>query len=98
MDLLKIRYNYLKLYLYLLEYTNTNKYICEVKEILKYLFLNYSLFSLTWSKLRDKLIINYLLFLLLLNTISGIETSIVYLSEIKIYIRKYYLARKLVED
>ncbi|PQE06917.1 Ribonuclease H-like domain protein [Rutstroemia sp. NJR-2017a BVV2] len=98
MDLLKIRYSYLKSYLYLLEYTSTNKYICRVKKISKYLLLNYSYFSLARSKLKDKLVTNYLLFLLLLNTISGIEASIAYLSEIKICIRKYYLARELVED
>ncbi|PQE27522.1 hypothetical protein CJF30_00007854 [Rutstroemia sp. NJR-2017a BBW] len=85
MDLLKIRYNYLKSYLYLLEYTSNNKYICKVKETLKYLFISCSLFSLARSKLKDKLVINYLLFPLLLNTTPGIEASIVYLNEIKIY-------------
>ncbi|PQE07196.1 hypothetical protein CJF31_00004857 [Rutstroemia sp. NJR-2017a BVV2] len=73
--------NYLKLYLYLLRYTSTNKYIYKAKEISKYLFLNYSYFSLIRSKLKDKLTINYLLFLFLFNTISGIEISIVYLTE-----------------
>ncbi|PQE14546.1 hypothetical protein CJF30_00007148 [Rutstroemia sp. NJR-2017a BBW] len=98
MDLLKIRYSYLKLYLYLLGYTSTNKYICGAKEAFKYLFLNCSLFSLARIKLKDKLATNYLLFPFLLNITPGIEASITYLSEIKICIRKYYLARKLVED
>ncbi|PQE10978.1 hypothetical protein CJF31_00000695 [Rutstroemia sp. NJR-2017a BVV2] len=98
MDLLKIRYSYLKLYLYLLGYTNTNKYICRAKEISEYLLLSYSHFSLARSKLKDKLAINYLLFLFLLNIISRIEASITYLSKIKICTRKYHLARELVED
>ncbi|PQE25574.1 hypothetical protein CJF30_00000279 [Rutstroemia sp. NJR-2017a BBW] len=85
-DSLKIRYNYLKLYLYLLEYTNNNKYIYKVKKTSKYLFINYSLFSLVRSKLKNKLIINYLLFLLLFNTSSGIKVSIIYLNKINIYI------------
>ncbi|PQE10974.1 hypothetical protein CJF31_00000692 [Rutstroemia sp. NJR-2017a BVV2] len=88
MDSLKIRYSYLKLYLYLLGYTSTNKYICEAKEISKYLLLSYSYFSLVRNKLKDKLATNYLLFLLLLNITSGIEASIAYLSETKIYTRK----------
>ncbi|PQE06918.1 Ribonuclease H-like domain protein [Rutstroemia sp. NJR-2017a BVV2] len=98
MDLLKIRYSYLKSYLYLLEYTSTNKYICGAKETSEYLFLSYSYFSLARSKLKDKLATNYLSLLFLLNTISGIEASIAYLSETKICIRKYHLARELVED
>ncbi|PQE02919.1 hypothetical protein CJF31_00002733 [Rutstroemia sp. NJR-2017a BVV2] len=95
---MKIRYSYLKSYLYLLEYTSTNKYICGTKEISEYLFLNCSYFSLIRSKLKDKLVINYLLLLFLLNIISGIEASIVYLSKTKIGIQKYYLARELVEN
>ncbi|PQE15322.1 hypothetical protein CJF31_00010680 [Rutstroemia sp. NJR-2017a BVV2] len=98
MDLLKIRYSYLKSYLYLLGYTNINKYIYKVKEISEYLLLSYSHFSLARSKLKDKLVTNYLLLLFLFNTTSGIEASIVYLSKTKICIRKYYLARELVED
>ncbi|PQE15198.1 hypothetical protein CJF32_00007812 [Rutstroemia sp. NJR-2017a WRK4] len=98
MDLLKIRYSYLKLYLYLLGYTSTNKYICGAKEISEYLLLNYSYFSLVRNKLKDKLTINYLLFLLLFDIISRIEASITYLSKIKICTRKYYLARELNDD
>ncbi|PQE23889.1 hypothetical protein CJF30_00008887 [Rutstroemia sp. NJR-2017a BBW] len=97
-DLLKIRYSYLKLYLYLLEYISNNKYIYKVKEISKYLFISYSLFNLVRNKLKDKLIINYLLFLLLLNINSEIEVSIAYLNKINIYIRKYYLIYKLVNN
>ncbi|PQE13803.1 hypothetical protein CJF31_00011767 [Rutstroemia sp. NJR-2017a BVV2] len=92
---MKIRYNYLKLYLYLLGYTSNNKYIYRIKEISEYLFLSYFLFNLARIKLKDKLVINYLLFLLLLNTSSRIEASIAYLSKINIYIRKYYLTYKL---
>ncbi|PQE10972.1 hypothetical protein CJF31_00000694 [Rutstroemia sp. NJR-2017a BVV2] len=98
MNLLKIRYSYLKSYLYLLGYTSTNKYICGAKETLEYLLLSYSYFSLAQNKLKDKLAINYLLFLLLLDTTSGIEASIAYLSKIKICTRKYYLARELVDN
>ncbi|PQE24589.1 hypothetical protein CJF32_00007617 [Rutstroemia sp. NJR-2017a WRK4] len=83
---MKIRYSYLKSYLYLLEYTSINKYIYRTKETPKYLLLNYSHFSLARNKLKDKLVINYLLLLFLLNTISGIEASIAYLSKIKICI------------
>ncbi|PQE26632.1 hypothetical protein CJF31_00010613 [Rutstroemia sp. NJR-2017a BVV2] len=95
---MKIRYNYLKSYLYLLEYTSNNKYICGVKKISKYLFLSCSLFSLARIKLKDKLVINYLLFLFLLNIGSGIEASIVYLSKINIYTRKYHLVYKLEDN
>ncbi|PQE21168.1 hypothetical protein CJF31_00010788 [Rutstroemia sp. NJR-2017a BVV2] len=95
MDSLKIRYNYLKLYLYLLGYISNNKYIYRTKKISKYLLLNYFLFNLVWIKLKDKLIINYLLFLLLFNISFRIETNIVYLNKINIYIRKYYLTYKL---
>ncbi|PQE13306.1 hypothetical protein CJF31_00008284 [Rutstroemia sp. NJR-2017a BVV2] len=98
MDPLKIRYSYLKLYLYLLEYTSNNKYICGAKETPEYLFLSCSLFSLARIKLKDKLATNYLLFPLLLDTTPGIEASIAYLSKIKICTRKYHLARKLVND
>ncbi|PQE16114.1 Ribonuclease H-like domain protein [Rutstroemia sp. NJR-2017a WRK4] len=98
MDPLKIRYGYLKSYLYLLGYTSTNKYICRVKETPKYLLLSCSYFSLARNKLKDKLAINYLSLPLLLNTTSGIEASIAYLSETNIYTRKYYLARELVDD
>ncbi|PQE28486.1 hypothetical protein CJF30_00008210 [Rutstroemia sp. NJR-2017a BBW] len=97
-DPLKIKYSYLKSYLYLLRYTNNNKYICGIKETSKYLFINCYLFSLARSKLKDKLVINYLLFPLLLNTNPGIEVSIAYLSEINIYTRKYYLAYKLADN
>ncbi|PQE26661.1 hypothetical protein CJF32_00010998 [Rutstroemia sp. NJR-2017a WRK4] len=83
---MKIRYSYLKLYLYLLEYININKYIREAKETSEYLFLSYSYFSLARNKLKDKLVINYLLFLFLLNIILGIEVNITYLNKIKIYI------------
>ncbi|PQE26633.1 hypothetical protein CJF31_00010603 [Rutstroemia sp. NJR-2017a BVV2] len=86
MDLLKIKYSYLKSYLYLLEYINNNKYICKAIETSKYLFLNCSLFNLVWIKLKDKLTINYLLFPLLFDANSGIETNIIYLNEINIYI------------
>ncbi|PQE21023.1 hypothetical protein CJF32_00005447 [Rutstroemia sp. NJR-2017a WRK4] len=95
MNLLKIRYNYLKLYLYLLEYISINKYIYRTKEISKYLFLNYFYFSLARNKLKNKLAINYLLLLFLLNITLRIETSITYLSKIEIYTRKYYLVREL---
>ncbi|PQE02916.1 hypothetical protein CJF31_00002725 [Rutstroemia sp. NJR-2017a BVV2] len=98
MDLLKIRYSYLKSYLYLLGYTSTNKCIYRAKETSEYLLLSCSHFSLARSKLKDKLAINYLSLLLLLNTTPGIEASIAYLNEIKICIQKYYLARELVED
>ncbi|PQE21150.1 hypothetical protein CJF31_00010789 [Rutstroemia sp. NJR-2017a BVV2] len=98
MDPLKIRYSYLKSYLYLLGYTNTNKYICGAKETSEYLLLSYSHFSLARSKLKDKLATNYLSLLFLLNTTPGIEASIAYLSETKICTRKYHLARELVED
>ncbi|PQE05064.1 hypothetical protein CJF30_00004847 [Rutstroemia sp. NJR-2017a BBW] len=98
MDSLKIRYSYLKSYLYLLRYTSNNKYICRTKETFKYLFISYSLFSLARSKLKDKLAINYLLLPFLLDTTPGIEASIAYLSEIKICTRKYHLARELVDD
>ncbi|PQE26660.1 Ribonuclease H-like domain protein [Rutstroemia sp. NJR-2017a WRK4] len=81
---MKIKYSYLKSYLYLLGYTNINKYICGAKEISEYLLLSCSQFSLARIKLKDKLAINYLLFLLLLDTIPGIEASIAYLSETKI--------------
>ncbi|PQE08315.1 hypothetical protein CJF31_00009572 [Rutstroemia sp. NJR-2017a BVV2] len=97
-DLLKIRYSYLKLYLYLLGYTSNNKYICEAKKTLEYLLLSCSLFSLAQIKLKDKLAINHLLFLLLLDTNPGIEASITYLSETNIYTRKYYLARELEDN
>jgi hypothetical protein len=83
---LKIRYSYLKSYLYLLEHTSNNKYIYKAKETPKYLFISYSLFSLVWSKLKNKLATNYLSLPLLLNTSSGIEANIAYLSEINIYI------------
>ncbi|PQE24587.1 Ribonuclease H-like domain protein [Rutstroemia sp. NJR-2017a WRK4] len=95
---LKIRYSYLKSYLYLLGYISTNKYICGVKKTSEYLLLSYSYFSLARNKLKDKLVINYLLLPLLLNTTPGIEVSIAYLSETNIYTRKYYLARELVDD
>ncbi|PQE03641.1 hypothetical protein CJF30_00006339 [Rutstroemia sp. NJR-2017a BBW] len=95
---LKIRYSYLKLYLYLLEYTSTNKYIYRAKEILEYLLLSYSLFNLARNKLKDKLVTNYLLFLFLLDITPGIEASIAYLNETKICTWKYYLARELVDD
>ncbi|PQE08012.1 Ribonuclease H-like domain protein [Rutstroemia sp. NJR-2017a BVV2] len=98
MDPLKIRYSYLKLYLYLLEYTSNNKCICRAKETPKHLFLSCSLFSLARIKLKDKLTINYLSLLLLLDTTPGIEASIAYLSKTKICIRKYHLARELVDD
>ncbi|PQE14083.1 Ribonuclease H-like domain protein [Rutstroemia sp. NJR-2017a WRK4] len=98
MNLLKIRYSYLKSYLYLLEYTSINKCICGTKEISEYLFLSCSQFSLARIKLKDKLAINYLLLLLLLDTTPGIEASIAYLSETKICTRKYHLARELVDD
>jgi hypothetical protein len=92
---LKIRYSYLKSYLYLLGHTSTNKYICSTKETPEHLLLSCSKFSLAWNKLKDKLAINYLSLSLLLDTTSGIEASIAYLSETKIYTRKYHLARKL---
>ncbi|PQE26644.1 Ribonuclease H-like domain protein [Rutstroemia sp. NJR-2017a BVV2] len=98
MDLLKIRYSYLKSYLYLLGHTSTNTYICGAKETSEHLLLSCSHFSQARSKLKDKLATNYLSLPLLLNTISGIEASIAYLSETKICIRKYHLARELVED
>ncbi|PQE10987.1 hypothetical protein CJF31_00000706 [Rutstroemia sp. NJR-2017a BVV2] len=98
MDLLKIRYSYLKSYLYLLGYTSTNKCICGAKETSKHLLLNCSYFSLARNKLKDKLATNYLLLPLLLNTTLGIEASIAYLSKTKICTRKYYLARELVDD
>ncbi|PQE08901.1 Ribonuclease H-like domain protein [Rutstroemia sp. NJR-2017a BVV2] len=98
MDLLKIRYSYLKLYLYLLGYTSNNKCIYRAKETPKHLFLSCSLFSLARIKLKDKLATNYLLLLLLLDTTPGIEASIAYLSETKICTRKYHLARELVDD
>ncbi|PQE07195.1 hypothetical protein CJF31_00004856 [Rutstroemia sp. NJR-2017a BVV2] len=98
MDPLKIRYSYLKSYLYLLEHTSNNKYICGAKETLEHLFLSCSLFSLARIKLKDKLATNYLSLLLLLDTTSGIEASIAYLSETKICTRKYQLARELVDD
>ncbi|PQE02917.1 hypothetical protein CJF31_00002732 [Rutstroemia sp. NJR-2017a BVV2] len=98
MDPLKIRYSYLKLYLYLLGYTSNNKCIYRAKETPKYLFLSCSLFSLARIKLKDKLATNYLLLPLLLDTTPGIEASIVYLSETKICIRKYHLAQELVDD
>ncbi|PQE07417.1 Ribonuclease H-like domain protein [Rutstroemia sp. NJR-2017a WRK4] len=98
MDPLKIRYSYLKLYLYLLKYISNNKYICRAKETSEYLFINCSLFSLARSKLKNKLATNYLSLLFLLDTTSGIEASIAYISETKIYTRKYYLARELVDN
>ncbi|PQE32769.1 Ribonuclease H-like domain protein [Rutstroemia sp. NJR-2017a WRK4] len=98
MLLLKIRYGYLKSYLYLLGYTSTNKYIYRAKEISEHLLLSYSHFSLARIKLKDKLATNYLLLPLLLDTIPGIEASIAYLNEIKICTRKYHLARELVDD
>ena len=94
---MKIRYSYLKSYLYILGYTSNNKYICGTKETSEYLFISYSQFSLARSKLKDKLTINYLLLPFLLNTSLGIEASIAYLSETNIYTRKYYLARELVD-
>jgi hypothetical protein len=81
-----LRYSYLKLYLYLLEYISNNKYICKSKETSKYLFINYSLFSLIRNKLKNKLVINYLLFLFLLDTNLGIKAIIIYLNKINIYI------------
>jgi hypothetical protein len=95
---LKIKYGYLKSYLYLLGHTSTNKYICGAKETSEYLLLSCSKFSLARNKLKDKLATNYLLFPLLLDTTSGIEASIAYLSEIKICTRKYHLARELGDD
>ncbi|PQE30820.1 Ribonuclease H-like domain protein [Rutstroemia sp. NJR-2017a WRK4] len=83
---LKIRYSYLKSYLYLLGYTSTNKCICGAKETSEYLLLSCSYFSLARIKLKDKLAINYLSLPLLLDTTSGIEASIAYLSETKICI------------
>ncbi|PQE19789.1 hypothetical protein CJF31_00011352 [Rutstroemia sp. NJR-2017a BVV2] len=97
-DPLKIRYRYLKLYLYLLEYISNNKYICRTKEILEYLLLNYFLFNLARNKLKDKLVINYLIFLFLLDINSGIKVSIIYLNKINIYTRKYYLVYKLKDN
>ncbi|PQE26631.1 hypothetical protein CJF31_00010609 [Rutstroemia sp. NJR-2017a BVV2] len=98
MDSLKIGYSYLKLYIYLLEYTSNNKYICRAKETPKYLILSYSLFNLARTKLKDKLATNYLLLLLLFDISSGIKTSISYLSKTNIYIRKYYLVYKLEDN
>ncbi|PQE22787.1 hypothetical protein CJF31_00001762 [Rutstroemia sp. NJR-2017a BVV2] len=95
---MKIRYSYLKLYLYLLKYTSNNKYICRAKETSKYLLLSYSLFSLARTKLKDKLVINYLSLSLPLNTNSGIEASISYLNKINICTRKYYLTYKLEDN
>ncbi|PQE21167.1 hypothetical protein CJF31_00010791 [Rutstroemia sp. NJR-2017a BVV2] len=95
---MKIKYSYLKLYLYLLRYISNNKYIYRTKETLKYLLLSYSFFNLIWIKLKNKLAINYLLFLFLLNINSGIEASITYLNKINIYTQKYYLARKLEDN
>ncbi|PQE08314.1 hypothetical protein CJF31_00009573 [Rutstroemia sp. NJR-2017a BVV2] len=97
-DPLKIKYSYLKSYLYLLGYTSNNKYICKAKETSKYLFLSCSLFSLVRTKLKDKLITNHLSFLLLLDTSSGIEVSINYLNKINIYTRKYYLVCELEDN
>ncbi|PQE13118.1 hypothetical protein CJF30_00003010 [Rutstroemia sp. NJR-2017a BBW] len=97
-DLLKIRYSYLKLYLCLLEYISNNKYIYKIKDISKYLFINCSLFNLARSKLKNKLVTNYLLFLFLLNISFEIEVNIVYLNKINIYTRKYHLVRKLVDN
>ncbi|PQE21774.1 Ribonuclease H-like domain protein [Rutstroemia sp. NJR-2017a WRK4] len=95
---LKIRYSYLKLYLYLLGYTNTNKYIYNAKETSEYLLLSCSQFSLARIKLKDKLTTNYLSLLFLLDTTPGIEASIAYLNKTKICTRKYYLARELVDE
>jgi hypothetical protein len=94
---LKIRYGYLKSYLYLLGYTSNNKCIYRAKETPEYLFISCFLFNLAWNKLKDKLAINYLLLLFLLDISPGIEASIAYLSEINICIRKYYLACELEE-
>ena len=82
---LKIRYGYLKSYLYSLGHTSNNKCICGAKETPEYLFISCSLFSLARSKLKNKLATNYLSLPLLLNTSPGIEASIAYLSEINIY-------------
>ncbi|PQE11463.1 Ribonuclease H-like domain protein [Rutstroemia sp. NJR-2017a WRK4] len=98
MDPLKIRYSYLKSYLYLLGYTSTNKYICRAKEISEYLLLSCSYFSLARNKLKDKLATNYLSLPLLLNTTPGIEVSITYLSKTNICTRKYHLAQELVDN
>ncbi|PQE08885.1 hypothetical protein CJF31_00010802 [Rutstroemia sp. NJR-2017a BVV2] len=97
-DSKKIRYSYLKSYLYLLEYISNNKYIYRAKEISKYLFLSYSFFSLIWTTLKNKLFINYLLFLLFFNISFGIEVNINYLNKINIYTRKYYLVYKLEDN
>jgi hypothetical protein len=70
----------------------------STKEIPEYLLLSYSQFSLARIKLKDKLATNYLSLLFLLNTTPGIEASIAYLSETKIYTRKYHLARELVDN
>ncbi|PQE32485.1 Ribonuclease H-like domain protein [Rutstroemia sp. NJR-2017a WRK4] len=98
MNLLKIRYGYLKSYLHLLGHTSTNKCICGAKETPEHLLLSCSRFSLARNKLKDKLATNYLSLPLLLDTTPGIEASIAYLSETKICTRKYHLARELVDD
>ncbi|PQE10571.1 hypothetical protein CJF31_00009340 [Rutstroemia sp. NJR-2017a BVV2] len=84
---MKIKYKYIKLYLYLLRYISNNKDIYKTKNISKYLFLNYSLFNLARNKLKNKLVINYLIFLFLLNINFGIEINISYLNKIYIYIQ-----------
>jgi hypothetical protein len=95
---LKLKYRYLKFYLYRLGLAASNKYNYSKIETTEYLLLNCPLFKRARVKLKDKLNSNYLDLQFLLNIITGIDTSISFINEIGIYTRKYYLARKLEED
>jgi hypothetical protein len=95
---LKLRYNYLKSYLYRLGLVASNKYNYSKIETIKYLLLSCPLFKRARVKLKDNLNLNHLDLQLLLNITIGIEASISFINEIRIYTRKYYLARELEED
>jgi hypothetical protein len=95
---LKLRYSYLKSYLYRLGLVASNKYNYSKIETTKYLLLSYPLFKRARVKLKDNLNSNHLDLQLLLNTTTGINASISFINEIGICTRKYHLARELEED
>jgi hypothetical protein len=95
---LKLKYRYLKSYLYRLDLAASNKYNYSKIETIKYLLLSYPLFKWTRIKLKDNLNSNYLDLNLLFNITIGIDASISFINEIGICTRKYYLVRELEED
>jgi hypothetical protein len=76
----------------------SNKYNYSKIETTKYLLLSYPLFKLAKIKLKDNLNSNHLDLQLLFNITTRIDTSISFINEIRIYTRKYHLARELEED